>query len=304
MSDSSEALKALAECARSTLGADASASLSPYMFDRQRRTLVAVDAIVTGTMGADPIVVSIETRVDHRIADVSWIDIMRAKHRRLPTTVLLLVSEVGFSDEARRLAEHHGIATLSMADVHPADLAALLGPRSVLWPRTISVRAERVCLRIAANALLEAEVVPVSANQALHVEGSAPTGRVRELVAPFLQSMPARDRLLAAIEDGRQRFELEWSAPNAADGQPLFLRTHRPKLARRVESIRISGSCEIGMGQFRGPHEASRAVSISWPRRRRDLDAARRTARDASRETEPGTARLPDAPFERTLHGG
>lgn len=285
MSDSSEALQVLAEWVRSTLGADARISLSPCVLDLQQRALVAVDATVTGTIGADPVVVAIEAAGTRRVADVTWIDTMRAKHRRLATTMLLLVSESGFSAEARQVAEYHGIATLSLADVRPSDLPALVGPRSALWPRTLSVCTERISLQIAANALLEAEIVPVSANQMMHIEENAQLGRVRDLVEPFLQSVPARDRLLAAIDAGHQTFELEWSTPKAPDGQPLFLRTLRPKTARRVEAIRISGSCEVGMGQFRGLHEASHAVAISWPRRRKGQDTPLWRARRASRDT-------------------
>lgn len=285
MSDSSDALQGLAEWVRSTLGADARVALSPYVFDRHQRALVAVDAIVTGTIGADPVVVSIEVRGSRRVADVTWIDTMRAKHRRLATTVLLLASKTGFSAEARQVAEHHGIAALSLADLRPSDVAALVGPRSSLWPRTLSVFAERVSLQIAANALLEAEIVPVSANQMLHVEGNAQLGRVRDQVEQLLHSAPARDRLLATIDAGHQKFDLEWSPPLAPGGRALFLRTSRPKTARRVESIQISGSCEVGMGQFRALHEASRAVSISWPRRRKGHEIALWRARHASRDT-------------------
>ena len=73
-------------------------------------------------IGSHEVIVSIEARASARKADSTWVEMMLGKHEDLPTSKLVLVSENGFTDPARRHAAAKGqIAHLARGpgDDHP-----------------------------------------------------------------------------------------------------------------------------------------------------------------------------------------
>jgi hypothetical protein len=61
-----------------------------------------VDVVIRSQMAGHEIIVSVEAAARGRIADVTWVEQLVAKHRYLPTTKLVLVSESGFYNPARK----------------------------------------------------------------------------------------------------------------------------------------------------------------------------------------------------------
>lgn len=58
---------------------------SKMLTDRVTKRKREVDVCIEGHVGGHSVVVSVECRDHKRIADVSWVDAMKAKHDRLPT---------------------------------------------------------------------------------------------------------------------------------------------------------------------------------------------------------------------------
>ncbi len=56
-----------------------------------------VDICIEQTVGSHDIIVSLESTSTARPSDVGWVDQMKAKHDRLPTNKLVLVSQNGFT---------------------------------------------------------------------------------------------------------------------------------------------------------------------------------------------------------------
>lgn len=63
-----------------------------------------VDITVDGSVAGHTIRIGIESRAVRRRADVTWVEQMKAKHERLPTNLLILVSRSGFTGEAKCVA--------------------------------------------------------------------------------------------------------------------------------------------------------------------------------------------------------
>jgi hypothetical protein len=67
---------------------------------------------------------------------------MRAKHEHLETDKLVLVSEAGFTRQARELAEHFNIATLAPVDLGGDDpQGEVVNRLRSLWPKAVSLTA-------------------------------------------------------------------------------------------------------------------------------------------------------------------
>lgn len=99
-----------------------------------------VDILVTALAGGYTVQLGIEVISWTRPADTPWIEKMRAKHDNLPTDKLVLVSESGFYEPARRKAEFYGIEVLTLEEANDADwpLIATLTATGAFEVMTIS----------------------------------------------------------------------------------------------------------------------------------------------------------------------
>ncbi len=75
-----------------------------------------VDVCEEGYVGGHSVKVCIECRDHKRPADVGRVDAMKAKHERLPTRALILVSRSGFTSEAQEVARRYGIEALALEE--------------------------------------------------------------------------------------------------------------------------------------------------------------------------------------------
>lgn len=133
---------------RVNLADGATVTESKLLTDRVTQRKREVDVCIEGYVGGHFVVVSVECRDHKRIADVSWVDTMKAKHERLPTNALILASRSGFTPEARGAAAGYGIMTFSLSDVDQVDFPALLESTSSLWTKSVTVTAEKVLVRV------------------------------------------------------------------------------------------------------------------------------------------------------------
>src|SRR4051794_9466219 len=94
---------------RVNLADGATVTQSKMMRDRSTKRWREVDVCIEGHVGSHPVTVSVECRDHRRVADVTWVDAMKAKHDRLDTNALVLASSSGFTPEARDVAKSYGI---------------------------------------------------------------------------------------------------------------------------------------------------------------------------------------------------
>lgn len=83
-----------------------------------------VDIVVRGKLGGHDLVVGIEahdTSTSSRPATVEWVERMMGKHQNLGTDKVVLVSEIGFTKQALKLAAEEHIATLTPRDLTDGD---------------------------------------------------------------------------------------------------------------------------------------------------------------------------------------
>ena len=121
---------------QSHLDGEAAVEESALLEDRTTDARREVDVCVRGELAKQPIIVSSECRDHTRPADVGWVKQMKAKHERLPTNTLVLVSDSGFTREAARIRDGCGIRLLALDDVDPSAPERLFPDVQSLWGKT------------------------------------------------------------------------------------------------------------------------------------------------------------------------
>ncbi len=249
---------------RLNLSEGAKVTESKMMRDRLTKRHREVDVVIDGKVGSQRVVVSVECRDHQRAADVTWVDMMKSKHDRLDTHVLLLASRSGFTSEARDVASKYGIELFTLEDVNNANIPALLGPNGSLWLKLVTITAEKVSIRVAQVGVLPPETVATSPDNLLYLENGSEHCQTKELVDRLLKSPRARSYLLAEANEEHRWFEIFWEPPSSHEGKPLYMKKLEPVVLRSVEHIRIVGSCKVEIGRFGMRHGRIGDVQVSW----------------------------------------
>jgi hypothetical protein len=249
---------------RVNLADGAKVTESKMMRDRLTKRFREVDVVIEGMVGHQPVVLAIECRDHKRVADVTWIDMMKTKHDRLNTHALFLASRMGFTPEAKDVAEKYGIELFSLEDVETADIPAMLGPGGSLWLKSVSITVEKVTARVAQVGNLAVESVATSPDNLLYLQDEAEFCQVRELVEGLLKSPHARDYLLVEAREEHVWFEFVWESPTDHEGRPLYMKKIDPDVFRPVECLRVVGPCKVEIGRFGIRHGQLGGVKVAW----------------------------------------
>jgi hypothetical protein len=237
---------------------------SKLLRDRRTRSLREVDVCIEGIVAALPVVVSIECRDHKRVADVGWIDAMKAKHERLPTHALILASRSGFTPEALRVAVGYGIQTFTLETVETTDFPSLLAERSELWAKSVTLTATKVVAKVPALGDLAAESVVLVPDNILYSHNGTQLCPARDLIDIALKSSPANTKFLTDGREEHKWFELRWEPPDDLSGDPVFLEKLEPKTLRQIDSFHVTGPCEFTMTPFGLRRGKLGGVHVAW----------------------------------------
>lgn len=249
---------------RVNLAEGATVTESKMMRDRITKRFREVDVVIVGKVGSQRVVVSIECRDHQRVADVTWVDMMKTKHDRLETNALLLASRRGFTPEARNVTRSYGIEVFSLEDVEGADIPRILGPNGSLWFKSVSVNAEKVSVRVAQVGKLQVETVATHPGNLIHLEDGCEFCPIQELVDTLMNTPRARDYFLAEGREEHKWFECVWEPPRDHEGRPLYMKKLEPEVLRPVESIRVVGPCKVEIGRFGMRHGKMGDIQVAW----------------------------------------
>jgi hypothetical protein len=249
---------------RLNLAEGATVTESNMMRDRQTKGYREVDVVIRGKVGTHPVVVCVECRDHKRVADVGWIDAMKAKHDRLETNVLLLASSAGFTKEARKVAATYGIELFTLESQEDADLPSLIGSNGSLWHKTYEVSASKVSIRVGAVGALAVETVATSPDNLIHLEDATELCQVKDLVDKMLNSERVRDYITREGREEHTFFEFRWEPPSDDLGRPLYMMKLEPRVLRPIESVRVVGPCKIQLGRFGMQHGRLGLIRVAW----------------------------------------
>ena len=103
--------------------------------------------MIRSKVAGHEVIVSVEAKgsrnLTARPVDVGWVEEYIEKHRNLPTSKLVLVSESGFTDAARKQAEHEKAVPLAPEESDADDPAyAVMTALPSLWPKEVTLEPE------------------------------------------------------------------------------------------------------------------------------------------------------------------
>lgn len=112
-----------------------------------------VDVVVRSRVAGQEIVIGIEatgSMGSDRPADVGWVEQLMCKHRGLPIDRTILVSETGYTAQARRLADANRIAVVDLSDLdNESGLeGAIIGKLVAMWPKAVRLTPQRVIIHL------------------------------------------------------------------------------------------------------------------------------------------------------------
>jgi hypothetical protein len=130
---------------------EASAMLPSHSTGRLRE----VDVAIRGKQAGHEVIVCVEAIARSRKADRGWVDGMVGKHADLPTSKLILVSEKGFTKDARQAAVAKDAVPLAPEDLSSGDPdGAVVRGIPSLWPKVVTFSPESLSVKFAEEAPL------------------------------------------------------------------------------------------------------------------------------------------------------
>ncbi|MEO6973240.1 MAG: hypothetical protein ABI135_07480 [Rhodoferax sp.] len=249
---------------RLNLANGATVTESKMMRDRLTKSYREVDVVIKGKVGSQPVVVCVECRDHKRVADIGWIDAMKAKHDRLDTNVLLLASSAGFTKEATAVAAKYGIELFTLESLDTVDLPSLIGPDGSLWHKTYELSASKVSVRVAKGVGLEVETIASTPDNLIYLEDGSELCQAKDLVDKMLNSEGVRDYLAREGREEHLFFEFRWEPPSDQLGKPLYMTKLEPRAFRPIECIRVVGRIKIQVAQFGMKHGRLGSIRVAW----------------------------------------
>lgn len=150
--------------------------------DRLTSKEVEVDIVIDTTVSGYPISVAIECISESRPATVEWVNEMKGKHDSLPSDKLVLVSQSGFTANARGKAIAYGFEPLTLSDAENANWANYVTSLANLRFAGFSFTIEKFELRLVSPEKLISQDL-LTRDCAIKEPSSAPKGTVNDYAA-------------------------------------------------------------------------------------------------------------------------
>jgi hypothetical protein len=102
-----------------------------------------VDVCIERNVAGHNTIISIECRDHARKQTVEWVEQARAKHDRLPTNLLVLVSSSGFTTRALTTAASYGIKAITPGQVTPEFVGEVVNAKATFLAEGVKLTVER-----------------------------------------------------------------------------------------------------------------------------------------------------------------
>jgi hypothetical protein len=202
-----------------------------------------VDITIEWKNGRQRHMVSIECTDTRRRADIKWIDEMTGKHRRMPTTELILASRRGFSQRALIAASASGARTVDLRERRGSP-AFPLGATGEVWEAKLSASPQVVTAVLPPYGENHGpEFVRLLPDNGLYFADGQLAGAAITYVHGAVGSEHTLGNPNVGVEHTKFRLEVrpvEWSP-----GHPLFLQRLSPPSLRPVDALVVSGTLVV-----------------------------------------------------------
>jgi len=234
-----------------------------------------VDVVLRSTTAGHETVIAIEAAGRTRRAAVDWVEQMIGKHENLPTDKVVLVSEAGFTEQAKALAAVENMVTLTPTDLTGEDPAyKVVNAVPSLWPKTISLSPDRA--RVWVDRPGEGvKWFRAPADLDVFRGDGEPVAALMQVYANLLDAnfeRVAEQIGLADIAEDIERFFTlragpEWEVRIDEKPQRLYARwedgDHGPEL-HAIEALEFTGRASIHVSEIRLNHKQLAGIDVKY----------------------------------------
>ena len=238
------------------LAADATVTESKELTDLVSGDSREVDVCIEAVIAGHTVTVSLECRDHTRPQTVSWVEEMHAKHERLPTDRLVLVSKSGFTAGALAKAASYGIETVVPEELTD-DQAGSIALRAQMVYTKLNLQVVEVIAWVGADETEKGEAILTQPDHDVFLESGEFFAPMMTIMQALMQAAQARfGELTFDAPEDTKRFEALAEPPIVNMGDPpvpheLYLRKIGPDLhLRHVERILIKGTAQIIRTEF------------------------------------------------------
>ena len=222
-----------------------------------------VDIVVSGRVGAQVVTVSIECRDRTRPADVTWVDEMQAKHSRLPTNVLVLVSHSSFTQEARRVADKYGIRCLELNDRDAGTPDRLFPDVTSLWGKGWQIEIQRVEVSVPGIESLPPEWFQAMPETSFFLDDGSLLSNAADFVNAIVRSSLVIEKMSRDATPEHRFLELVLEPPRLG-AHTVSVQKQDPLVIRRIERLRIVAKCVVTVDKFPLRHGVYEDLRVAW----------------------------------------
>ena len=239
-----------------------------------------VDVVSLETeMDGHEILVGFECAARGRRPTVEWIEQMYGKHSTLPTDRLVLISESGFTPQARVKAKALGIEAVVPDRETDLSIDELVHRLTRLRFTNLNLlNIENVYVTLGATETENREenihLLPSSGEMHVFTASHEFIGTIKDVVNVFMtiavQDRSLFEEVLLNAADDTKFFELSIDPPELPIGDPPaphrihFEKTEPVPHLRMIEQIRIDGKAQIERSSFPLRHGILQDVPYSW----------------------------------------
>jgi hypothetical protein len=233
---------------------------SALVLDSVTGALVEVDIWITSVIGGHDIHIGVECRDHARKQGVAWLNEMKAKHERLPTSKLVLVSRSGFARPMRRLAKAYNIDLSEFGEFDESAASRLLTGLS-MSARSIEILPQVV------HFVVEDSDYPSGARSAkadvdwpVYRSDGGPSGTAQDLVRTVTHS-----KLMARqVHQVSKTCRVHFHATVSNAGGPVFVQIPGDPVRRAIQSVVIEAIAVFDRAEGPSRRASVDGAQVTW----------------------------------------
>jgi hypothetical protein len=238
-------------------------------------TMREVDVVIRSQVARHEVIISVEATSTGRKANVEWVERLLKKHSDLPTSKLVLVSDTGFTADARKQAEHDKAITVAPEDLTGGDPAfAVVSKLTSLWPKTIELKPEAATVIVRRPDGASTFVRDLQPDHVLFFDDGRPAAVLREAFSSLYETNFPRFAGTMGLEeideDTERPFVFHWGPPCTvevgAETKHLALRWEKsePHELHQIQEAELRGKAVVRVAEIPLHHAKLGDIAYSY----------------------------------------
>ncbi|MEU4811893.1 hypothetical protein AB0H20_22040 [Nocardia fluminea] len=248
------------------MSGDAVVTESKMFLDPDSGVEREVDICIEHTVAGHLIRICIECSSHQRARDVGWVEQMHGKHQRLPTNLLVLASESGFTRSAVEKARSFNIDTAVPGEVPDSFGSDLVGKVDELRLKTFTMTPERMRIWVEPTRDRAAEIVAALPDTLIFLADNTELTTAAELAAGLVRNVDMNNEVSRDARGNETYFTVYFDPaqlpdPSTGSMHDIYLQKEDAddKYLRRISRLEIVGPVRVQIagiplthGEFRG----------------------------------------------------